>query len=120
MDDVGTVAVLHALADQGEVQILAMGLSGKNLWSPLCLDALNHYFGRPQIPIGIVKGELYNGLKDRQSWDQTAVLYAVRGLNGKRIGFWDTAPDGYMHVNEDGSNVWRVAPDKDHSYLVRK
>ena len=50
VDDVGTVAVLHALADRGEVRILAMGLSGKNRWSPLCLDALNTYFNRPEIP----------------------------------------------------------------------
>jgi hypothetical protein len=47
VDDVGTVAVLHALADEGEVEILAMGVSGKNPWCPLCLDALNVYFQRP-------------------------------------------------------------------------
>lgn len=244
-----------------------MGLSGKNPWSPLCLDALNHYFGRTEIPIGVVKGpgfdkpsryaeqianefphdlesaddapdaallyrkilagrpdkqvvmvsvgqvtnfrnllkskpdehsslsgselverkvkawvcmggkipegreanlihdgpsaayairhwptpvifsgweigneimtgsklrdvtagtpvrrayELYNGLKDRQSWDQTAVLYAVRGLDGGLADFWDTVSTGYLHVNEDGSNAWRDSPDKDHGYLVRK
>ena len=27
--------------------------------------------------------ELFNGLADHPSWDQTAVLYAVRGLSGK-------------------------------------
>ena len=267
VDDVGTVAVLHALADQGEVQILAMGLSGKNRWSPLCLDALNAYFRRPEIPIGVVKGpaferrsryaetianefphtlksaddapdaaglyrqvlagqpdksivmvsvgqvtnfrnllktgpdkhsglggvdlvkqkvkawvcmggkmpegreanlihdgpaaayavehwptpilfsgweigqqimtgaglrkapegtpvrrayELYNGLNDRQSWDQTAVLYAVRGLDGGLSDYWDLGTEGYLHVNQDGSNEWRALPDKDHAYLVRK
>ena len=41
VDDVGTVAVLHALADLGEAEILAMGVSSKNPWSPLCLSALN-------------------------------------------------------------------------------
>lgn len=46
VDDVGAVAVLHALANQGEVKILAMGVCVKNPWSPLCLDALNTYFGR--------------------------------------------------------------------------
>ena len=267
VDDVGTVAVLHALADQGEVKILAMGLSGKNPWSPLCLDALNTYFRRPDIPIGVVKGpafdqsvevrrghrqgvsahaevgrrcsrcrlvvpeglagqpdesvvmvsvgqvtnfrnllktgpdehsdldgvelvkrkvkvwvcmggkmpegreanlihdgpaaayaiehwptpivfsgweigqeimtgaglrqapdgtpvrrayELYNGLNDRQSWDQTAVLYAVRGLDGGLADYWDLTSEGYLHVNQDGSNEWRTSPDKDHAYLVRK
>jgi inosine-uridine nucleoside N-ribohydrolase len=60
VDDVGTAAVLHALADQGEVRILAMGLSRKNPWSPLCLDALNTYFHRPDIPIGVVKGPAFD------------------------------------------------------------
>jgi inosine-uridine nucleoside N-ribohydrolase len=267
VDDVGTVAVLHALADQGEAEILAMGLSGKNPWSPLCLDALNTYFGKPDIPLGVVRGpafgkksryaeaiakefphqlksaedapdaallyrktlsaqpdgsvvmvsvgqvtnfrnllktvpdehsdlggsqlvkqkvkawvcmggkipagreanlihdgpaaaqaiahwptpivfsgweignkimtgaelkrapssspvrrgyELYNGLNDRQSWDQTAVLYAVRGLNGGLADYWDTVTKGHLHVNDDGSNEWRESPDKSHVYLVEK
>ncbi len=267
VDDVGTVALLHALADAGEARILAMGVSGKNPWCPLCLDALNTYFGRPEIPIGVVQGpafdkksryaraiaeefphklksaedapdaamlyrkvlaaqpdasvtmisvgqltnfrnllrteagehsklsgedlvrrkvkvwvcmggkmprgreanlihdgpaaasairhwptpivfsgyeigsqimtgaglrkapedspvrrayELYNGLEDRQSWDQTAVLYAVRGPSGKTRDFWDLHTTGYLHVEDDGSNQWRDAPDRDHSYLVRK
>lgn len=60
VDDVGSVALLHALADRGEVEILAMGVSCKNPWSPLCLDAMNHYFNRPEIPIGVVKGKAFN------------------------------------------------------------
>jgi inosine-uridine nucleoside N-ribohydrolase len=267
VDDVGAVAVLHALADQGEVQILAMGLSGKNPWSPLCLDALNTYYGRPGVPIGVVRGpafdrrskyaetiakefphnlksadgapdaarlcrkvlahqadgsvamvsvgqvtnfrnllktgsdeysdlngvelvkqkvkawvcmggrfpegreanlihdgpaaahaiehwptpivfsgweigqeimtgaglrkapegtpvrrayELYNDLNNRQSWDQTAALYAVRGLDGGLSDYWDLVSEGYLHVNQDGSNEWRTSPDKDHAYLLRK
>jgi len=267
VDDVGTAAVLHALADQGEVKILAMGVCVKNPWSPLCLDALNTYFRRPDIPLGVVKGpahdraskyaqgiaeefphalksaedapdaalvyrqvlagqpdasvvmvsvgqltnfrnllktgpddhsnlggtelvkrkvrvwvcmggkipegreanlindgpaaayaiehwptpivfsgweigqeimtgaglrkapegtpvrqayELYNGLNDRQSWDQTAVLYAVRSLDGGLADYWDVVTEGYLHVNNDGSNAWRTTPDKDHTYLVRK
>ena len=58
-DDVGAVAVLHALADRGEAEILAMGVSCKNPWSPLCLDVLNTYYARPQIPIGVVKGPAF-------------------------------------------------------------
>ncbi|NQT16733.1 MAG: nucleoside hydrolase [Planctomycetes bacterium] len=267
VDDVGTVAVLHALVNQGEVEILAMGLSGKNRWSPLCLDALNTYFRRPDVPIGVVRGpafdkksryaeaiseefphdlksaddaldaailyrsvlagepddgvvmvsvgqvtnfknllktvpdehsdlngaelverkvrawvcmggkipegreanlihdgpaaayavanwptpiifsgweigqeimtgarlrqapertpvrrayELYNGLNDRQSWDQTAVLYAVRGLDGGLADYWDLNTEGCLHINPDGSNVWRSSPEEDHACLVRK
>jgi inosine-uridine nucleoside N-ribohydrolase len=266
VDDVGTAAVLHTLANHGEVEILAMGVCVKNPWSPLCLDALNTYFGRPGIPLGVVKGpahnraskyaqriaeefhhalkaaddgpdaalvyrkvlatqpnhsvvmvsvgqltnfrnllktgpdehsklsgvdlvkrkvrvrvcmggkfpegreanlindgpaaahaianwptpiifsgweigneimtgaglknapadspvrrayELYNGLNNRQSWDQTAVLYAVRGLDGGLSDYWDLESTGYMHVFEDGSNEWRPQPDKNHVYLIK-
>ena len=56
VDDVGAVAVLHALADAGEAEILAMGVSSAHAASPLCLSALNTYFGRPDIPIGVLKG----------------------------------------------------------------
>lgn len=267
VDDVGAVAILHALADRGEAKILATGVCVKNPWSPLCLAALNTYFGRADIPLGVVKGpahnraskyaqtiaeefphalesadaapdaallyrnvlarqpdrsvvmvsvgqltnlrnllktgpdqhsdldgrdlvkrkvrvwvcmggrfpegreanlindgpaaayaiehwptpiifsgweigneimtgarlseapagtpvrrgyELYNGLKDRQSWDQTAVLYAVRGLDGGLADCWEVHSQGHLHVNDDGSNAWRDSPDKEHSYLVKK
>ncbi|MCW5198420.1 nucleoside hydrolase [Desulfobulbus sp. F3] len=51
-DDVGAVAVLHNLAAQGKVNILAMMVSSGNLWSVPCLQAVNAWFGRPEIPIG--------------------------------------------------------------------
>jgi inosine-uridine nucleoside N-ribohydrolase len=267
VDDVGAVAVLHALANRGEAKILAMGVSVKNSWCPQCLDALNTYFRRPDIPLGVVRGpafnspsnyvpgiaqefphalksgedapdaalvyrqvlaqqpdrravmvsvgaltnfrnllktgpdqytnldgvelvkqkvrawvcmggrfpegretnlvidgpaaayaiahwptpiifsgweigneimtgaglqkapagtpvrrayELYNGLNNRQSWDQTAVLYAVRGLDSGLADYWDVRSKGSLQVNQDGSNVWRESPDKAHSYLVKK
>jgi inosine-uridine nucleoside N-ribohydrolase len=267
VDDVGAVAVLHALAARGEAQILAMGVSAKNPDCVPCLDALNTYFGRPDIPIGVVKGkgfkkrsrysrqisgefphkikspdevpdaallyrkvlaaqpdgavtiisvgqltnfrnllqtrgdehgalpgpelvrrkvklwvcmggtypegreanvrrdgpasayavahwptpivfsgseigvevltggrlaelpetspvrrayQLYNGLKPHKSWDQTAVLYAVRGQGGGLKDVWDLHREGHCHVFPDGRNAWRPEPDKPHGYLVRK
>jgi inosine-uridine nucleoside N-ribohydrolase len=57
VDDAGTVALLHALADRGEVKLLAMGISSRHPSSAPCLDALNTYYGRGDIPIGILKGE---------------------------------------------------------------
>lgn len=54
-DDVGALAVLHALADLGEAEILATVVSSKNPWSPPCVDAINTYYGRPDLPIGAPK-----------------------------------------------------------------
>lgn len=57
VDDVGAVAMLHALANRGEVEILAMGVCAKGEDSARCLDVLNTYFRRPEIVIGVNKGE---------------------------------------------------------------
>jgi hypothetical protein len=57
VDDVGAVALLHGLADQGKVDILAMQVSSGDPWSVPCLDALNTWFGRPDIPLGIIRGK---------------------------------------------------------------
>jgi purine nucleosidase len=51
-DDVGAVAVLHNLANQGKINVLAMMVSSGDRWSVPCLQALNAWFGRPEIPIG--------------------------------------------------------------------
>ena len=266
VDDVGTVALLHALADRGEVEILAMGVSAANPDCPLCLAALNRYFGRGAIPLGVVKGpahrrdsryagqiarefphavrsadelpdaallyrkvlaaepdasvvlvsvgqltnmrnllktgpdetsklsgkelvarkikcwvcmggkvpggreanlvndggaaqdainnwptpiffsgfeigrevmtgarlketpkgnpvrrayQLYNGLKNRESWDQTAALFAVRGFSGGLDDVWSLAR-GRMVVAPDGSNTWEPSADGPHTCLVKK
>src|SRR6185436_18639293 len=52
-DDVAAAAILHAFADEGRVQILAMGVVSRFPDSPACLDAINTYYGRGDIPIGV-------------------------------------------------------------------
>lgn len=51
-DDVGALAMLHVMADQGEAEILATVVSAKNPWSAPCVDAVNTWYGRPDLPIG--------------------------------------------------------------------
>jgi Inosine-uridine preferring nucleoside hydrolase len=88
VDDVGSVALLHALADRGEALILGMAVSCKNRWSPLCLDSLNHYFNRPSIPIGVVKGKAF--LKPSRYAQQIAEKFP-RNLKSA-----EAAPDATM------------------------
>lgn len=59
-DDVGALAALHALADSGEVKILATVSSNKCETTVPCIDVINTYFGRPDIPVGCVKGDAPN------------------------------------------------------------
>src|SRR5688572_19588655 len=55
-DDVAAAAILHAFADAGQVEILAMGVVSLYPSSPACLDAITTYYGRGDIPIGVYKG----------------------------------------------------------------
>jgi len=52
-DDAGALALLHALADRGEIRILATTVSARHRWSGPCVDVINTYFGRSDLPIGI-------------------------------------------------------------------
>jgi Inosine-uridine preferring nucleoside hydrolase len=55
-DDVGALAMLHAMADAGEVNLLGIVVSSYHAWSAPCTDAINTWYGRPGIPIGSPKG----------------------------------------------------------------
>ena len=56
-DDVGAIAVLHALADRGEAKPLAVISSNKNELTVPCIDVLNTYFGRPELLTGAPKSK---------------------------------------------------------------
>ena len=56
-DDVGALAMLHALADMGEVTILATPVSSKFPYSVPCTEAINKYYGPGDLPIGCPKGK---------------------------------------------------------------
>ncbi len=57
VDDVGALAVLHALADAGDVEIIAVMVSdGSDAPAHRAIDAVNTFYGRPDIPIGVVSG----------------------------------------------------------------
>lgn len=51
-DDVGALAVLHALAAQGECEILATVASDGHPSIAPTIEVLNRYFKKPNIPIG--------------------------------------------------------------------
>lgn len=57
VDDVAALAQLHVMADRGEVELLAVMVSGHNGWSAPCIDAINTFYGRPDLPIGLVSGK---------------------------------------------------------------
>lgn len=71
-DDVGAIALLHAMADSGECTILATIASNKHPYVAAVLNVLNTYFKRPGIPIGVVRGNAIN-ITAIQKWDSMLV-----------------------------------------------
>ena len=72
-DDVGAITVLHVLADQGKAKILATIASNKYEGVAAVLNVFNTYFNRPDIPIGVPKGNAVD-LKDSQHWTDSILL----------------------------------------------
>jgi pyrimidine-specific ribonucleoside hydrolase len=86
-DDVGAITILHALADRGEANILATVASTKYEGVAGVLNVFNTYFNRPDIPIGVPKGNALE-LRDWQHWTDT-----VLARYPHRIKINDEAPD---------------------------
>jgi len=51
IDDLGTVAVLHGMANNGEVEILATISHSAETVTMKALDAINTFYNRPDIPV---------------------------------------------------------------------
>ena len=56
-DDAGALAVLHALVDSGEAEIRAVVVNNKDAASAGTVAAINAFYGRGDIPLGIYQGE---------------------------------------------------------------
>ncbi len=69
-DDVGAITILHAYADKGEANILATMASTKYDGVAGVLNVFNTYFNRPDLPIGVPKGNALT-LRDWQHWTDT-------------------------------------------------
>ncbi len=71
-DDVGAMALLHAFADKGECTILATVASNKYKFTGPVLDIINTYFKRPNLPVGVVRGNAAD-IGAIQKWDSMLV-----------------------------------------------
>jgi len=69
-DDVGALTLLHAMADYGEVNLLATIASTKYEGVAAVFDVLNTYFNRPDMPVAVPTGDALT-TKDFQHWTDT-------------------------------------------------
>jgi inosine-uridine nucleoside N-ribohydrolase len=94
-----------------------MVFCGYELGAPLITGQA--YRQAPASPMRRCYELAYHALeKGRPSWDQTAVLHAVRGLGPAAAPYWTAVP-GSIHLDETGGDSWAAAPARGMSYLVR-
>lgn len=95
-DDVGALATLHALADEGKCEILATVSSTRGNQSVAAVEILNAAYGRPDIPVGCAKGIGVVGTTegpDRMARHGTYAWLAQRYARDVRHFNSDAAPD---------------------------
>ncbi|WKN41021.1 hypothetical protein [Tunicatimonas pelagia] len=126
VDDVAATAILHALADRGEAEILATVISSANPWSAPCLNAINTFYGRSDLPIGVPKGEAVSR--------SSAYAQSIAETYPNTVTSSDSLPDAVQlyrqilatqpdssvvnEVFENGTHEWRSSPNKDQCYVL--
>ncbi len=83
VDDVLALAMLHALADRGECELVAVTVSKINPLTGRFVDAMNTFYGRPEIPIGVthdaqVRDSKYLSLVETVDGDRFRYPHDVR------------------------------------------
>jgi inosine-uridine nucleoside N-ribohydrolase len=58
-DDLGALAMLHGFVEKGECELLSIMLWANEKYAVTAIDALNRYYGHPNIPIGTRAGGTY-------------------------------------------------------------
>lgn len=72
-DDVGAIAVLHALADRGELDILATVASDAHPDIAPTIEVFNRYFNKPHIPIGQANKQLAPNFTAKTNWNDALI-----------------------------------------------
>jgi inosine-uridine nucleoside N-ribohydrolase len=55
VDDALALAMIHALENRNEVRLLAVTITKDNRYAAPFVDLVNHFYGRPDVPIGVVR-----------------------------------------------------------------
>jgi hypothetical protein len=107
IDDAGALAVIHALADNGEAKLLGVVISTSNdTGTPAIgfIDQVNTYYGRPDIPIGVYKGGSFHG---PDAGNYTRVVYEDTTFPRTLDDSKDSVPDATALYQQ----ILTAAPD---------
>lgn len=83
VDDVGALAVMHALADNGEAEILSVVVNTRNPVAAACVSVINTYYGRSDLVIGALKPH----------------------MQGTPTAYQQALVDGFPHALSDGESA---------------
>lgn len=102
-DDLGALAMLNHFKNKGEIDLMAVMCWSTEKNAVSAIDATNTFYGNPDIPIGVRKGEVHEA-----AWNYTKVL--ADKLPHQRSS--ETAPDATSLYRE------LLAKSKDHSVII--
>lgn len=86
-DDIGALAMLHALTDAGEAELLAVTQCTRGNSGLAVVEMINRYYGRPDLPVGCLRG------------------IGVQGTGANGFGLLDKYAGWYQHLDN------QTAPD---------
>jgi inosine-uridine nucleoside N-ribohydrolase len=70
IDDALALAMLHGLQSRGEIRLAAVTITKDNPWAARYVSAVNIFYGRDKIPVGVVK----NGVtKEEGNYNRKAI-----------------------------------------------
>ena len=128
IDDALALAVIHALESRGECKLLAVTLTKDHPKAAAFVSALNHYYGRDEVPIGAVRdgatkeeGKYLGALDDRNRFprplDSGADAEEAVALLRRTL---EAQPDGSVVVVQVGfsTNLVRLIDSPGGSDLV--
>jgi inosine-uridine nucleoside N-ribohydrolase len=69
VDDALALAMLHALESRGEIRLLAVTLTKDNEWAPRYVSAVNTFYRRGTIPVGVP----HSGITPEEGYNRKAL-----------------------------------------------
>jgi len=67
-------------------------------------------------PVRIAYDGYLGGVKDHHSWDQSAMLAAIRDPET----YWELSKPGWCRVDHSGKNYFSYESDGMHNYLIER
>ncbi len=109
-DDVGAMALLHQYADEGKVSIAGIVYSsGVVPYGVGIIDAINHYYGRADIPIGAAHDTLVGDPRDKMQAEKLSrdtVAFKNKYIHNLEVPEQTAFLRKLLSEEEDGSIVY--------------